>query len=54
MLQSTLFIRSPYEQMLALRGDSIVQDPANPDDTYHVDAVAFKCTYEVLEAPAKP
>jgi len=42
------------EQMLALPGDSIVQDPANPSDTYRVDAVAFKCTYEVLEPPAKP
>ncbi len=42
------------EPMLALSGDSIVQDPANPDDTYRVDAVAFNCTYEVLEPPVKP
>jgi len=42
------------EQMLALAGDSIVQDSTNPSDTYRVDAVAFKCTYEVIDPPAKP
>ncbi len=36
------------EPMVARPGDAIVQDPANPADTYRVAAASFACTYEVV------
>ncbi len=41
------------ESMVAKPGDAILQDPADPDDTYRVARAAFACTYEVTQAPAK-
>jgi hypothetical protein len=35
------------EAMMAKPGDAIVQDPADPADTYRVAAASFACTYEV-------
>lgn len=39
------------ESMIAKPGDTIVQDPNNPSDTYRVAAAAFRCTYDVTEQP---
>jgi hypothetical protein len=39
------------EAMVAKPGDAIVQDPANPADTYRVAAAAFACTYDITEKP---
>jgi hypothetical protein len=39
--------------MVARPGDSIVQDPDNPKDTYRVAKAAFTCTYEVLRDPQR-
>ncbi|TDH59804.1 hypothetical protein E2C06_25515 [Dankookia rubra] len=39
------------EQMPARPGDAIVQDPGRPQDTYRVAAVAFACTYEIIDKP---
>jgi hypothetical protein len=41
------------ERMVARPGDSIVQDPDNPKDTYRVAKAAFACTYEVLREPRR-
>ncbi len=41
------------EKMVAKPGDFIVQDPANPKDTYRVAKAAFACTYEILRAPSR-
>lgn len=41
------------ERMIALPGDSIVQDPDNTKDTYRVAKAAFTCTYEVLREPRR-
>ena len=41
------------ERMIAHPGDSIVQDPNNPKDTYRVARAAFACTYEVLDEPRR-
>jgi len=40
------------ESMVARPGDAIVQDPDKPDDIYRVAAESFRCTYEVVQAPA--
>ncbi len=45
------FVAPWGEPMIARFGDAIVQDPANPKDTYRIAAAAFACTYEVLEDP---
>jgi len=39
------------ESMIARPGDAIVQDVANPADTYRVQKMAFSCTYEVVREP---
>jgi len=45
--------KAPWgEGMVAKPGDAIVQDPANPADTYRIAAAAFACTYAVTTAPA--
>ena len=36
------------EKMIARPGDTIVQDPNNPKDTYRIAKAAFACTYEIL------
>lgn len=41
------------EAMVARPGDAIVQDPANPRDTYRVARASFTCTYEILAEPAR-
>ena len=41
------------EAMVARPGDAIVQDSADPKDTYRIARAAFTCTYEILE-PARP
>jgi hypothetical protein len=44
--------KAPWgEAMVAKPGDAIVQDPANPADTYRIAAASFACTYDVTEAP---
>jgi hypothetical protein len=40
--------------MVARPGDAIVQDPANPSDTYRIAGAAFACTYEVTHSPQAP
>ena len=47
------FIAPWGERMVARPGDSIVQDPDNPKDTYRVAKAAFTCTYEVLRDPQR-
>ena len=47
------FIAPWGERMVARPGDSIVQDPNNPKDTYRVAKAAFACTYEVLQDPQR-
>lgn len=47
------FIAPWGERMVARPGDSIVQDPRNPKDTYRVARAAFVCTYEVLREPRR-
>jgi hypothetical protein len=47
------FIAPWGERMVARPGDSIVQDPSNPKDTYRVAKAAFTCTYDVLSAPRR-
>jgi hypothetical protein len=37
------------ERMAAKPGDAIVQNPANPGDTYRVAAASFACTYEIVK-----
>lgn len=39
------------ETMIARPGDAIVQDVANPHDTYRIQRAAFSCTYEIVEPP---
>ena len=46
------FIAPWGEPMVAKPGDAIVQDPSNAKDTYRIAAVAFACTYEVLQPAA--
>ena len=41
------------ESMVARPGDFIVQDIANPRDTYRVQKTSFVCTYEITRPPAK-
>ena len=41
------------ENMVARPGDAIVQDAANPKDTYRVQKASFACTYEILRPPGK-
>jgi hypothetical protein len=41
------------EAMIAKPGDTIVQDPNNPADTYRVAKSAFECTYEITKAAAQ-
>lgn len=41
------------EAMVAKPGDTIVQDPNNPADTYRVAKSAFDCTYEITKAAAQ-
>ena len=41
------------ESMVARPGDAIVQDAANPKDTYRVQKASFVCTYEILRQPGK-
>ncbi|MCP8938368.1 hypothetical protein NK718_07560 [Alsobacter sp. SYSU M60028] len=44
--------KAPWgEDMVAKPGDAIVQDPANPKDTYRIAAASFACTYNVTKAP---
>lgn len=46
--------KAPWgEAMVAKPGDIIVQDPANPKDTYRIAKAAFVCTYEILREPAR-
>jgi hypothetical protein len=40
------------EPMVAKPADAIVQNPADPADTYRIARYAFDCTYEITE-PAK-
>ncbi len=41
---------APWGETMAARpGDAIVQDPANPSDTYRVAKAAFACTYEIVQ-----
>lgn len=47
------FIAPWGERMIARPGDSIVQDPDNPRDTYRVAKAAFACTYEVIRPPQR-
>ncbi len=48
------FIAPWGETMVARPGDAIVQDPANPSDTYRIAGAAFACTYEVTHSPQAP
>ena len=48
------FIAPWGETMVARPGDAIVQDPANPSDTYRIARAAFSCTYEVTHTPQAP
>jgi hypothetical protein len=48
------FIAPWGETMVARPGDAIVQDPANPSDTYRIARAAFSCTYEVTRPPEAP
>ena len=41
------------ESMVARPGDAIVQDVANPKDTYRVQKASFLCTYEIIRQPGK-
>jgi hypothetical protein len=51
----TFSFSAPWgETMVARPGDAIVQDPANPSDTYRIAGVAFACTYEVTHSPQAP
>ncbi|MFD2263103.1 hypothetical protein ACFSM5_09415 [Lacibacterium aquatile] len=44
--------KAPWgEAMIAKPGDTIVQDPNNPADTYRVAKSAFDCTYEITKTP---
>lgn len=45
------FIAPWGEEMKAKPGDAIVQDQANPRDTYRIAAAAFVCTYEIISPP---
>jgi hypothetical protein len=47
------FIAPWNERMVARPGDSIVQDPNNPKDTYRVAKAAFACTYDILSEPRR-
>lgn len=47
------FVAPWGEKMVARPGDSIVQDPDNPKDTYRVARAAFACTYEIVRAPQR-
>jgi hypothetical protein len=47
------FIAPWGEKMVARPGDSIVQDPNNPKDTYRIAKAAFGCTYEILSSPRR-
>jgi hypothetical protein len=47
------FIAPWGERMSARPGNSIVQDPKNPKDTYRIAKVAFACTYEILREPQR-
>jgi len=50
--EGTFRFTAPWgEQMIAHKGDAIVQDLDDTSDTYRVAAVSFECTYEILEAP---
>lgn len=47
-----LAFQAPWgEAMKAIPGDTIVQDPGNPKDTYRIAAASWKCTYNVTKAP---
>jgi hypothetical protein len=47
-----LAFQAPWgEAMKAVPGDTIVQDPGNPKDTYRIAAASWKCTYNVTKAP---
>ena len=47
-----LAFQAPWgEGMKAVPGDTIVQDPGNPKDTYRIAAASWKCTYNVTKAP---
>ena len=47
-----LAFQAPWgEAMKAIPGDTIVQDPANPKDTYRIAAASWRCTYNVTKAP---
>jgi hypothetical protein len=47
------FIAPWGERMVARPGDTIVQDPSNPKDTYRIAKAAFACTYEILREPQR-
>lgn len=47
------FVAPWGEKMVARPGDSIVQDPDNPKDTYRVARAAFACTYEIVRVPQR-
>lgn len=47
------FVAPWGEKMVTRPGDSIVQDPNNPKDTYRVAKAAFACTYEVIHEPQR-
>lgn len=42
------------EPMVARPGDAIVRNPADPADTYRVQADAFAATYEIIAPPTRP
>jgi hypothetical protein len=42
------------EAMVARVGDAIVRDPKDVKDTYRIAAAAFRCTYEIVQAPPRP
>lgn len=48
-LEGSFHFPAPWgELMVAHPGDAIVQDPANPSDTYRVAKGAFECSYEIV------
>jgi hypothetical protein len=48
--QGAFTFEAPWgEHMVARPGDSIVQDPKDPDDIYRVSAASFACTYETID-----
>jgi hypothetical protein len=51
--QAFAFVAPWGERMVARPGDAIVQDPANPKDTYRIARSAFDCTYEILREPRR-